>query len=380
MAETVVGYIKEYGDYTFVERPLNDVDSLVLCQFCYLKFDSLVPGVSENKAAVSMRQVMAHADYETLYADERYEKDNRALFEAMLASKRYGKMKMNCYINIIETQWETQFSAITLFLEDGTVFIAYRGTDENIIGWKEDFNMAFRYPVPGQEYSVKYLNMVASKLKMDFYVGGHSKGGNLAMYAAMNCIEAVRDRILKIYCLDGPGFRPEILKKSNYKLIEDKIVKILPYSSLVGLIFGTDTKYQVVQSKTFGLLQHNPYTWLIEGGQFVYVEDVQPSRKFSDGTINEWLLSQGEEELKTFVDTLYKVIAASNAKRIVDFTADWKKNMNVVISALKEVDAETVKVLKAVIKSLFDLSISRLKNQGAKPRKKKAAIGVRKKR
>lgn len=143
MANTVIKYVNEYGDYTFMDKPMNDVDSLILCQLSYLKFDGLVPYVTENRASVSMKQLAAHADFDYLFLEDWFEKDNRALFDALLKSKRFGSMKMNCYINIVETEWETQFSAITFILEDGTIYIAYRGTDETIIGWKEDFNMAF---------------------------------------------------------------------------------------------------------------------------------------------------------------------------------------------------------------------------------------------
>ena len=140
---TMIKYVKEYGDYTFMERPMSDVDSLVLCQFSYLKFDGMVPTLNENKPSVSMQQLAAHAQYEELFRDVRYEKENRALFEAMAESKRFGSLKMNCFIDIIEMEWETQFSAITYLLEDGTIYVCYRGTDENLIGWKEDFNMSF---------------------------------------------------------------------------------------------------------------------------------------------------------------------------------------------------------------------------------------------
>ena len=200
MKGTIIDYLKEYADVSLKDEPMNDVDSLVLCQFSYLKFDGLVPLVTENGRSVSLQQLYEHSDYEKLYGDERYEKENRALFEAMRKCVRFRNMKLNCYINIIEAQadFETQFSAVTFLLEDGTMYVAFRGTDETMVGWKEDFNMAFLSPVPGQEFAVKYLNMVTARLPRDFYVGGHSKGGNLAVYAAMNCYPQARDRIRKI--------------------------------------------------------------------------------------------------------------------------------------------------------------------------------------
>lgn len=371
MSGTIIDYLKEYGNRSLGELPLNDVDSLALCQLSYLKFDGLVPDVRENSSCVTLEEIASHTDFEKLFSDERYEKDNRALFDAMLASRRYRFMKLNCYINIIEVEWETQFSAVTYLLEDGSMYIAYRGTDETIVGWKEDFNMAFLNPVPGQSYSVKYLNMVTGRIHSSFMLGGHSKGGNLAVYAAMNCQPQVQERIVKIYSMDGPGFRPEILSSCSYETIADRVVKILPHSSLVGMLFEHDIRYQVVKSKTFGLAQHNPYTWLVEKGEFVKAENIYESRRRMDNTINEWLLSLNEQQLKTFVDTFYQVISASEAKDLIEFTADWKKSMNGMIGALKEVDEQTARILKEIIKSLFEIARIRMKEE-LMPKSKKS--------
>ncbi len=358
----MLDYIKEYGDYTFEEKSLNEVDSLIFCQFAYLKFDGIVPGVTENRRSVNLQYVRDHADYEKLYADERYEKVNRALFEAMTASRRFRKIKLNCYINIVEPEWETQFSAVTVILDSGILYLAYRGTDETIIGWKEDFNMAFLDPVPGQGFAAKYMNMVTGRLRRKFYTGGHSKGGNFAVYAALNCTKEVQERILCVYNHDGPGFRPEVLARFNYQGLEDKVVRILPHSSLVGMLFSpVDSRYEVVESKTFGLFQHDPFTWLVEEDHFLKVRDIYKSRKRSDGTINEWILSLNEEQVKTFVDTLYQVISASEAETLIDFTADWKKSMTGVLTALKEVDGETKTVLKKVVRALFGMAKERMR-------------------
>lgn len=363
MAGTIINYVKEYGEYSFSEVPMNDVDSLVLCQFSYLKFDGLVPDVRANGRSVSIEEIAVHADYEKLFADERYEKDNRALFEAMLASRRFHNLRLNCYINIIEKEWETQFSAVTFLLDDGTLYVAFRGTDETIVGWKEDFNMAFLSPVPGQAYSAKYLNMVTGKLHKPFYVGGHSKGGNLAVYSAMKCIPKIQERIIKVYNMDGPGFRPEVLSECRYNEIADRVVKILPRSSLVGMIFEKDIRYRVVDSKTFGLAQHNPYTWIVKDGKFVEVDGIYERRQLMNNALNEWILSLDEGRLRTFVDTLYQVISAAEAESLIDFAADWKKSMNKVLSALKEVDEQTESMLKETVKSLFEITKIHVKEE-----------------
>ena len=150
MAGTIIEYLTEYGKDTFAQRPFNEVDSLVLCQLSYLKFDTIVPSVRENGKSVTLTDICNHENFDKLFSDTRYEKDNRALFSGVLQSRRFAKIKLNCYINLIEQTYETQFSAITFLLENSTIFVAYRGTDETIVGWKEDFNMAFQHPVPGQ--------------------------------------------------------------------------------------------------------------------------------------------------------------------------------------------------------------------------------------
>lgn len=384
---TVLNYLKEYGDCSFREMPMTEVDSLALCQLSYLKFDGMVPDVRENLPSVTLSSLVNREDFDRLFADVRYEEVNRALVAGMLAGRRFRNLKLNCHVNVIEKEWETQFAAITFILEDGTVYVAYRGTDETIVGWKEDFNMAFLSPVPGQEYSVKYLNEVASRIKRPFYVGGHSKGGNLAVYSAMNCRPEVQERIIKVYSMDGPGFRPEVLKECNYEAIRSRVVKILPHSSLVGMLFESDMNFQVVESRTLGLAQHDPYTWLVEGEHLVRVNDIYERRKLMDNTLNEWILSLDEEKLRTFVDTLYQVISASQADNLIEFTAEWKRSMNGIVTALKEVDEETSKILKEVIKSLFEIAGVHMKEKitqnvtvGAKGSKKqnKAKASVRK--
>ncbi len=361
---TIIDYLKEYGDYTFTEKPMNEVDSLVLCQFSYLKFDGIVPFISQEKPFVTIEYLENHQDSDKLFADERYRESNKALFSGMLNSVRFQTLKMNYYVNIIEPEKETQFSAITFLLEDKTVYIAYRGTDETIVGWKEDFNLAFSEPVAGQIYSVEYINQISRKFAKEFYIGGHSKGGNFAIYAAMNCRAEVRERIVNIFSHDGPGFRPEIREKGNYAKIADKVIKIVPHSSMVGMILGSvEDNYMVVESKTFGLLQHDPYTWLVKDDKFVQVKDIYKRRRFLDEALNTWILSLDQEHIRSFVDTLYEVVSASKAVTLIDFTADWKKNMTAVIAAIKDLDVQTADMMKKIITSLFDITKERAKEE-----------------
>lgn len=352
---TILDYLKEYGDDTLAEKPFGEVDSLALCQFAYLKFDGLVPGVGERRAMPDLEEIAAHEQYDRLYGDERYREDNTALFQALLHSKRFGTIKVGNYVNQIDLETETQFSAVTFMLPNGMPYVAYRGTDETIVGWKEDLNLAFSEPVRGQRMAVEYLNRAAEEIGDSFYVGGHSKGGNLATYACMYCDAAVRGRILAVYDHDGPGFRPQVKEHGAYDEIAERIHKTVPHSSLVGMLLYSEGAYRVVESKTIGLAQHNPYTWLVKEDQFQIVDELYAGRKFWDEALNQWILSLSQEQMRLFVDTFYQIVLASETDNLIDFTANWFRSLHKIGVALKEIDPQTAKVMIQIMKSLFDI-------------------------
>lgn len=352
---TIIDYIKEYGDYTFGEKPVNEVDSLILSQFAYLKFDGLVPDIEDNAEAVDMQYLLQHKEYDNLYADERYREKNTELFTEMVRSRRFGSLRLNNYVNQIEQEREIQFSAVTLQLPDGTYYVVFRGTDETIVGWKEDLNLAFSEPIPGQVMSVEYLNRTAKRFTEPFYIGGHSKGGNLAVYASMNCEEDIQDKIAAIFCHDGPGFRPEVKEKCGYDRIEGRIRRTIPHSSLVGLILYSEGRYRVVESKYIGLMQHDPYSWLTDGDDFQIVKQVYSSAMLMDTALNAWILSLSQEQMHIFVDTLYEVVKASETDNLIDFTANWKRSIQGIMEAVKSVDADAKQLMNDMMKSLFEI-------------------------
>lgn len=360
---TVLTYLKEYGDYTLEEKPLGEVDSLILSQFSYLKFDGMAPEPGDEKLAISLQELIEHENYDSLYADERYRKSNTALFLGMYHSARFRDVRVYNYVNQIDLDNEMQFSAVTILLPNGVCYVAFRGTDETIVGWKEDLNLAFSEPVPGQRMSVEYLNRAAGSIKGDFYVGGHSKGGNLAIYASMNCEEEVRSRILAIFDHDGPGFRPEVKAQGAYNEIEDRIHKTVPRSSLVGMLLYSEGDYRVVESKTIGLAQHNPYTWLIKDDEFHVVNEIHSGRKFMDEALNQWILSLSQEEMHTFVDTFYQVVLASETDNLIDFTANWAKSLHKIGVALKKIDPQAGQVMIQIMRALFETVSANVKER-----------------
>lgn len=356
----IIDYVRECGKITFKERPLGEVDSLVLCQLAYLNYGPFVEGMDGEKCSVSIQDIYLHSDRDRILDDYWYRENNKELFTAAARSARFGSLKVNYYVNVINVEDETQFCAMTYLLDDGTCYIAYRGTDATIVGWKEDLNLAFSKPLNSQYLSVEYMNRVSGYVKGDFYAGGHSKGGNLAVYAAMNCNEDVRKRLLHVYNNDGPGFRPEIRKLGNYEAVAERISKFIPRSSVVGMILEDHSDYEVVESRGVGLLQHNSYSWKIEGGAFVRAKNMRSGKLLMDRAMNEWILSLSQEETHAFVDTLYEVVSASEASNVFEFGADFKKSMQNIFGAMRNVDEDTKKAIQKIIHSLFETLVENI--------------------
>ena len=359
--ENIIDYVREWGIYSFMEKPLNEVDSLVLCQLSYLNYQKFVPGLDKRNAPVSIQSIYEEPERDCILDDYWYKDENKELFEEAANSVRFGSLKMNYYVNVVNEEEETQFSAITFILEDKSVYIAYRGTDATIVGWKEDLNLAFSKPLHSQYLATEYMDRVASYIAGCFYAGGHSKGGNLAVYAAMNCGERTRDKIIRIYNNDGPGFRPEIRKQGNFEAIADRLVKFIPRSSLVGMILEDHCDYEIVESKSVGLLQHNSYSWKVEEGKFLRAQNMTDSKLIRDASLNEWILSLSEEEIHTFVNTLYEVVSASEASNVFEFGADWKKCLQSVFAAARGGNDATKKAIHKITRSLFEILFENIK-------------------
>lgn len=358
----IIDYVNQF-QYTFAEKDFSDVDSLVLCQLSYLKMKGLVPGLEEGQESVPFEWIVGREHAEQVFADERYREDNQKLSEAILKSRRFADLRLNYYIDILDKEMEVQFSAVTFLAgedADGKeiYYIAYRGTDENLVGWKEDFTLAFSEPVVGQLYAARYMRKAAGYLPEDFYMGGHSKGGNLAVFAAMSSSAALQERILQVYSHDGPGFKPQVMERYEYGRVEDKVKKILPGSSLVGMLLERGSSYNVVESSSYGLWQHNPYTWVVdpENGEFQPMEDLKNGAKLMDSAVTDWIISLDDEQVSRFSDVLFRVLAASEADNLIDFKADWKKSLTGILQELREVDDDTKDEVEEIIKELFEIT------------------------
>ncbi len=363
MKSNIITYLQTYGGETFSERAFSEVDALILCQFSYLKFDGIIPGIpkwfsegSGQPDMVTILDIWRSTNREDMFYDTRFEEENRALAEAILLSKRFQKARFGQFMDFVNEEEHVQFSALTCLLEDGSVKIIYRGTDESIVGWREDMDMAFTYPVPGQEYSSRYLEFAAGCFDGPLDILGHSKGGNLAVYAAMNASDSVQSRICTIYNMDGPGFKKGVCSLDLFAKIEPKILKIIPRSSLVGMILENFGGYKVVDSSAVGLLQHFACSWVVEGREFAWLEKVDEGQRILNDALREWLDRLTEEERRTFVDTLFEILEASGAADLVEFTQDYKGCITRMIGALQNQDTTKKKHAAGVIRLLFQIS------------------------
>lgn len=360
--ENIIDYVNCF-QYTFTERDFNDVDSLVLCQLSYLKMKHLVPGLEDGQEFMDFQTLTVKENTERLFADERYREDNQKLTEAVLKSRRFEELKVNYAVDILDKEMEVQFSAVTYLLGEDKegepiYYIAYRGTDENLVGWKEDFTLAFCEPVAGQLYAAKYIRKAANLILGSFYMGGHSKGGNLAVFAAMSSDAALQERILRVYSHDGPGFKPQVAERYEYGRIADKVKKILPESSVVGMLLESGNSYYVVESSAHGFMQHNSYTWVVdlEKGAFFPKEDLKNGAKLMDHAVTDWFLGLDDEQVSRFSDVLFRVLAASEADNLIDLKNNWKKNLSGILQELKEVDKETKSEVEEIIRELFEIT------------------------
>lgn len=339
--KNIIYYVRKFGHMTFEEFPFNEVDSLILCQVSYLKFDGLVPTLDDDKKKGVTLKVVNDPE-RLLDITEHYlsPKKNQKLIKALLESKRFAKMRLNYYRSRISSKEVKQFCAVTFFFKD-FAYIAYRGTDSTLIGWKEDFHIAIKDRIPSQQEACEYLAKVAAKTPLPLYVGGHSKGGNLAYYATINVAKRIQDRLVNIYNFDGPGFYEKVEDLPKYIRIKDKMIKIIPQDDMIGILMYHVGCHTVVKCRGVGILQHDPYNWKItKEGDFKRVKDTYGHVKIMDMTVKKMVFELSEEERIKFIDTLFDVMGVNTDITVVDITKHPYKYLKYLRSNFKKLTKE----------------------------------------
>ena len=347
---TVFDYIRWRGDLSFEVSPLCEIDALIFCELSYIFFDGIVPeGIEDGTVTIKEAAEIffeRNAGKDVITLGELVPKEIVDLFRMAAASVRFADVEIGNFVNVIDDETVEQFSAVT-FYPNGKIFVAYRGTDDSIAGWREDFRMAFLTPVPAQRHAEEYLSRAAENFDGRIVIGGHSKGGNLALWAALNASDAIAERIDKIYNFDGPGFLENVWESENYARIADKIRTVIPSGSVVGLLLKYDTNYKVTKSTAKSYLhQHDALTWIVEGRNFVCDADVLPDVKRANDMVGKWIYAMDPEDRRAFVEGFFDILCSTNAKTVTDLA----ENRTAVLKAFSTIDPETKAALMTGVK------------------------------
>ena len=346
-------YIDWRGDVPFELSPFNEVDNLILSELVYTDFGGIVPSDFNHTITIAKaRQKYFKKNKDSDTSQVSSLKMAPTLMQHMEGSVRFDDILLCGYVNEISKEDQVQFSVMTCILPDDTVYVAYRGTDNSLIGWKEDFNMSFLYETPGQKSAVKYLNDHFKLETRPIRVGGHSKGGNFSVFASAFCKKEIQDKIVAVYSNDGPGFRKEVLETEGYQRILPKVISTLPQDSLVGVLLGNDYTNRFVLSDESGLNQHNGFTWQVKRNGFEFVENQGKSSLIMEDSLKLWLSDLDDEKRKRFVDLLFDALMASGANTTDDFVSNGLKSITESFKLFNDATEEDKKLFMEIFKKL----------------------------
>ena len=346
----IFDYLLWRGDLPLSQTPFNQVDGAVLARLSYLPFEHVMEQESGTPVRVdtTCRALLAWPNIQAIVL----RKEDYRLLEALQDSPRFQNMEIFEYVNRVDPQTQTQFSAITLRLGNGELFISFRGTDNTLVGWKEDFNMGFECPVPAQQLAVAYFTRVAAENPGSFRLGGHSKGGNLAVYAAAFAPVYAQSRIEQVYNYDGPGFADTVLLAPGYRHICQRVSTYVPQSSVVGMLLGHKEQHTIVHSDQVGIKQHDIYSWEIRRDTFVYLQSVTNSSRLVDYTLKAFVAALTPEQREQFIDAVYAVLSETNASTIREMKKNWAVSAGRALRSMKNLDEPTRKAVMHALKVL----------------------------
>lgn len=336
----LLDYLKWRNDISLSVSPFNDIDNVILSYVSYMNFDELF---SDNEGIYDIEEVLKtfceKYSLNEIKDKGQFTERSPLLLEQMVAGERFRETRIGYYREIFDKEKIKQFSAVTFFLPDKTNYIAFRGTDSTITGWKEDFMMSCMSETEGAKEALDYLNDISKLIKGDFMLGGHSKGGNFAMYAAAFCNDEVKKHITKIYNNDGPGFRDEIINTEEYKQIVNKIYSIVPQTSIIGQLLSNNGKQKVVKSSANGIFQHDAMTWEVMRDEFVESK-LDSLSNFVKIALGSWLEKTDDETRESLVTTVFALIEETEANTFKEFGVNLFKNAGIIIKSLAKLPKE----------------------------------------
>lgn len=357
--QNILEYLKWRGDITFRQQTFCEADYLVFSQLAYMPFGGVVPALFQAGTTVKtaaeavLNRLLDKKDNSLLDWEE-----NIRFLRRLLNSPRFAELSICGFTEIFSKQEEEQFSAVSFLVPEETspeglsLAIAFRGTDSTLVGWKEDFNMAFSDAVPSQLDAVKYIEKAADSFPAgNIHVCGHSKGGNLAVYGSAFCNRQVQDRIAAVRSLDGPGFLPEVIQREAFQRILPRTETVVPGSSVVGILLEHAESFVVVRSyASSSPYQHNPFTWVIDRCGYMTVESITKSSQYLDETLSRWVADMTPAMRETLINGLFQIVEQTGAEDVRDIFNG--KNLLIMLRALRTMEPGTAKVIGEAV-SLF---------------------------
>lgn len=333
----IFDYLDQVAYDSIYDTPFNELDMLMLTEITYLPFDQIV---SDQISPDCTCRLFEAAEKVPQDLSMLVTKNRLKLLEKVASSTRFKNIKLMGYVNDIDPDVQKQFAAMIFKIKPDSYVLTFRGTDDSIIGWKEDFHMTYMDQVPAQKTAVNYLRKAMDALPGQFILTGHSKGGNLASYAASQIEPKYQERIQSIYSYDAPGLNHSVIISQGYQTISDKIKRYIPQGSIVGMMLETPKQAQIVKSTAIGgLAQHDTFSWQISDQTFVLLDNLNPDSLQVDKTLKNWVDSVSDEELKDFFDLFFGLILDAGISSINDLTK--LENFNKILAVFENANALT---------------------------------------
>lgn len=376
-------FLEQYGSKTFEEHPFCDGDAILLCEVTYMPFNKAVSESFGDEPAklpeicqrIFEYQGCKHQKLGLMITAE----PSKRLME-IAASKRYADVKVAAVKRVDSVKPAVQFMAITFILPDGTIVVSYEGTDDTIAGWKEDVDMLIRKGTPAYGYAIDYIEEAAKTFDGKIIVIGHSKGGHEALYTALNCSQAVRDRIVLLYNNDGPGYySSRILETSAYTELADRYRHFIPSSSFIGVMMAHDYDYKAVKStKHLGPLQHDMHTWKIEDGNLVTVPDTDILSKITDTFLAKLVESTDDNDYSVMDKVMTDIIDGVGQLTLTDFSKNIVSSVGGAVKKWKALEPEVKDAFSGIFEGSGKLMAESIKavRKGAEKGAEKIAKAV----
>ncbi len=351
-------YLDWRGDIPATKDNINEVDNLIFCLLSYVDFEGILP---RDPAADGMTLREAAKEYFFAHNEDEHRPLGLIipagiipLFRRLADTPRFQNVYLTGYVNEVCPTREMQFSALTVVLPDRGFFVAFRGTDDTIVGWKEDFKLSYMDEVPAQRMAAAYLDHLPLKEGDTLYVGGHSKGGNLAVWGAVHASEGTQKAVKQVFCNDGPGFTATMLNSEAYRRLSDRLTFLIPGSSLVGLLLSNDASYQIIKSRTLGVFQHNALSWEVMGPAFIRQEKLSSRGVHTDTVVRERIDAMSKEERQALVGIIFEVLESTGATTLTELSEGKMKTALTMLKTYQSFGKDKKELFAYLFGKLFD--------------------------